>query len=84
MTDWSTNYIVQKCKEYYQKPGNSVGGNLHIVLDDGNLENSHIQHCKETCIKEHDHDGSKICTLLLQCTDAQRRSIYNSYRCYAF
>jgi hypothetical protein len=27
---------------YYAKPGNSAGGNLHLVLDNYNVKNSHV------------------------------------------
>lgn len=30
-------FLAEKAKEYYKL--NPIGGNLHIVLDDGNIEN---------------------------------------------
>jgi len=32
-------------KDLYKTKGGSVGGYGHIVFDDGNIENSHIQWC---------------------------------------
>ena len=34
--------VLPLVRAYYQKPGNIVGGNLHLVLDDENVENEHI------------------------------------------
>ena len=30
--------VMPLVKAYYEKPENGAGGNLHIVLDDGNIE----------------------------------------------
>ena len=45
MTEWTgemeaTALLV--C-EWYERPGNSAGGALHIVLDDDNIETEHIR-----------------------------------------
>lgn len=32
-------------EEFYEMPGNSVGGELHVVLDDSNWEDSSIDEC---------------------------------------
>ena len=39
-------------KVLYEELGESTGGLLHIVLDDGNLEDKHIQWCIEYCNRE--------------------------------
>ncbi len=70
--------IIELCKVYYQKPGNGVGGNLHIVLDDGNLKDSHIEFCLKQCREKNDLDGALLCGLFLQLSMTQRKKIYNS------
>lgn len=37
--------VLPLVNAYYAKPGNSVGGNLHIVLDDCNVEDGHVEFC---------------------------------------
>jgi hypothetical protein len=67
------------CWDWYRLPGNAVGGPLHIVLDDTNVEADHIEWCIEHA--EH-HDGPmsdstkelmrKITDGLLALTEAER------------
>lgn len=58
-----------------------VGGLLHIVLDDGNLKNWHI----ESCIKDIESSDDEYKNLYLQCaknllkmTPTQRIKLYQS------
>lgn len=72
------NEILEKVKAYYALPENGVGGNLHIVLDDGNIEVRNIEFCKELCIKERDKEGLELCDILLSASKTQRNFVYNS------
>jgi hypothetical protein len=47
ITSWKQ--AILPCWEYYNNFGNAAGGNLHIVLDDGNLEDDSIEFCKTRC-----------------------------------
>lgn len=60
---------------YYDKPGNSAGGNLHVVLDDGNFEDSFIEHSLDRATKIGDSDAVKIAELMLQMSMTQRRKL---------
>lgn len=60
---------------FYQQPGNGAGGSLHIVLDDLNVEDSHVDWCREYAAKNGDHDGVFLAELLLQYTDDEREGI---------
>lgn len=60
---------------YYRKPGNEVGGNLHIVLDDGNVEDGHIQYCLEQAEADGDEDGVVLASLLLRMSRTQRSKL---------
>ena len=51
----------------------SAGCCMHIVLDDGNLEDGSIEFCRG--IAEHD-DCRRLADMMLQMTMSQRRRIY--------
>lgn len=61
---------------YYAKSGNGGGGNLHIVLDDGNLSNDDIQWCRAYAVGRNDADGIALADLLLQMSATQRSKVY--------
>jgi len=60
---------------YYATPGNSTGGNLHVVLEDENLDDGHVQRCLERAEQEADSDGIKLANALLAMTKTQRRRL---------
>ncbi len=62
--------VVRLVDAYYR--ANAVGGNLHIVLDDGNLQDSHIAFSRSEAIADDDPAGVFIADLLLQMTMAER------------
>lgn len=68
----------------YEDLGECCGGLLHIVLDDGNLEDHHILWCREQCEKRENfsrHDRllcKRIATEMLGLTMEQRRLVYYS------
>lgn len=57
-----------------------TGGLLHIVTDDGNLEDDHINWCLEECNKHPEREeseiGKLICRELLKLPMEQRRLVY--------
>lgn len=69
--------ILKQIKQFLSLEGNEVGGNLHIVLDDGNLENEIIAWCMQRCINEQDFLGFSICDNLLRITYKEREVIYD-------
>ena len=68
--------VIPLIREYYEIPGNGAGGNLHIVLDDGNIESGHIEFCKSQCVDKSDDMGLVICNLLLRMSKTQRKKIF--------
>jgi hypothetical protein len=63
-------------EEFYNlREKNSCGGNLHIVLDDDNVETYHISSCIDSCIEDNDIDGIALASLLLQFGEADRLRI---------
>ena len=49
--------------DLYEDMGEGAGGMLHIVLDDGNLDDDDLQWCIEYCNREENTDrhDKKIC-----------------------
>jgi hypothetical protein len=57
----------------------SVGGSLHIVLDDGNTADSHIRWCLENSImKANDKTARIIAEELLKLDDQTRKNMYEN------
>jgi hypothetical protein len=69
--------VVLKAREFYTKHGNGCGGVLHIVLDDGNVEEAHVRFCRDEAVKKDDHDAIDICDDLLELTAEERYAVYN-------
>ena len=72
--------VLPLAKAYVRKPQNTMGGNLHIVLDDENIETTHLWFCQARCRTTGDIDGERLCDLLLQMTKTQRLKI--ARRCW--
>ncbi len=59
-------------QEYYSLPGNGVGGNLHIVLDDFNIRDSDLAHCRKQSQERSDWLGLKIIDFLSRFNELER------------
>ena len=68
--------VLPLVNKYYAKPGNGAGGCLHLVLDDGNIETSHVQVCLNYARENGDTDGVALAELLLQMSYTQRNKLY--------
>lgn len=73
--------FMRLCAGYYAT--NPCGGSLHIVLDDGNLENTHIDWCAGYAYGTGDMVGSRIASLMREMTMSQRRKVYANYGRYS-
>ena len=62
---------------YYEY--NLAGGNLHIALDDGNMESGHLLFCMGQCVGEGDVWGMMICNRLLDMGLDDREEFYDEY-----
>lgn len=67
--------IIPLLKAYVSKPENGVGGSLHIVLEDGNVNDSHVAFCRNLAQNAGDADGVVVADMLLQMSKTQRRKI---------
>jgi hypothetical protein len=53
-------------------------GALHIVLDDGNVENKHVRFCIQSAESEGDTEGLELARILLRMSKTQRLKLGNS------
>lgn len=67
--------LTERIDEYYAKPGNSSGGSLHIVLDDGNVEGRNVLFCYNEARVRGDHDGMLLAEALLDYDYIERMDI---------
>lgn len=71
--------LIPMVRKYYQKDGNSVGGNLHLVLEDKNVGDGNILFCINEAQKTGDVDGEQIAHLLLRMTKTQRLKLAGTF-----
>lgn len=72
-----TPEIIERFKAYHNAPNNGAWGSLHIVLDDGNIEDKHIEFCIKNAVERKDGEGAELAKLLLAFTKTQRIKIRN-------
>lgn len=65
--------ILPLLELYY--PDNVTGGSLHIVLEDGNINDGSVEYCKRYAIESGDTSGQLIADALLGMTKTQRQKI---------
>lgn len=69
--------IVHGYRDY--KWQNGVGGALHIVLDDGNIDDSSVRFCMGWAARENDLLGAYLSMILLQMSKTQRSKLSNLF-----
>lgn len=75
----TVSQVMELVREYYRLPNNSVGGSLHIVLSDGNIEDSHVKFCIQWAKDHNDPEGVKLGELLLKMSKTQRKKLYKNH-----
>lgn len=68
-----TPEIIERFAAYYS--ANPTWGSLHIVLDDLNLETSHVAFCVDWAERYGDVEGKALAEILLSMTRTQRAKI---------
>lgn len=58
----------------------SVGGHLHIVLDDGNIEDGHVQFCLDEARRDACETCIRLAELLLEMSLTQRAKLLTRIR----
>jgi len=69
--NWFDDFI-KLVKQYYEK--NVCGGNLHIVLDEGNISKENLHWCAGLAYGLDDEMGNNLANLMLNMTWHQRKS----------
>lgn len=72
--DITVDQLVPICKWYYSYHG--AGGWLHIVLDDGNLEDHSVKYCFERAAGEADIVCHLLAGLILCISEDDREVLY--------
>ncbi len=67
--------VLPLVRAYYAKPGNEVGGSLHLVLDDGNVRDDDVRSCLQFARERADADGVALAEKLLPMSRTQRRKL---------
>lgn len=62
--------VVPLFLPYYTK--HDAWGSLHIVLDDGNVDDSHVRFCMESAKENGDFEGYTLASILLGMSKTQR------------
>jgi len=75
MRKYTIPEVIPLFKEYLSKPGNGVGGSLHIVTDDFNVEDCHIQYCIDYAKQKGENEAVKLGDFLLHMSKTQRKKL---------
>ena len=60
---------------YRDKPGNEFGGNLNIVLSDGNVSDADVEFCRLAANADGDMEGEMLACILAMMSKTQRKKI---------
>lgn len=60
---------------YMAKPENINGGSLHIVSEDGNYADKHVQFCVDYAHERGDTDGMALAVMMLHLSITQRKKL---------
>lgn len=71
----TVNELFPLVVAYYAKPGNDVGGTLHIVLDDKNVEDEFVIWTEGYASGKGDEDGRLLAGLLRRISEDDRIAV---------
>ena len=61
-------------------PENIVGGVLHVVLDDANVDDATVDFCKDMAVAQGDMNGLMLARVIRLCSKTQRRKLAKAKR----
>lgn len=64
--------VLPLITRFAKVPENNVGGCLHIVFDDGNVDDSSVQSCLDYAIERSDSLAIEVAEVLLRMSKTQR------------
>jgi hypothetical protein len=65
--------VIERFRAYKAKE--PCWGALHIVLDDGNVRDTHVKFCIENALERGDTEGHELACLLLGMSTTQRNKL---------
>jgi hypothetical protein len=81
-TPLKTNELLEMVRQFYER--NPAGGNLHVCLDDGNMEDGNVWWCLQEAAKHKDLAAVQIACWLLALSEEDRFDFYDQYGQYAW
>lgn len=72
MTKPTIPEILDRFVDYFEAPGNGAWGSLHNVLDDGNVDDSHVDFSISHADAHGDEEGADLGRILLRMSRTQR------------
>ena len=76
--EWKMALVVQFARFYIEDLGNVVGGSLHIVLSDGNIEHDNVRFCLAEAEKNEDWVGVALAKVLLELSEEEIQEVYDA------
>lgn len=67
--------VLPLVREFVRRPGNAVGGHLHLVLDEGNVLDDHVRYCMEQARDAGDELAVEVAEVLLRMSKTQRSKL---------
>lgn len=74
--------VIARFADYVEMPGNEVWGSLHVVLDDGNIQDSHVRSCIDLATERNDTEGANLARVLLTMSKTQRARLDQDVRAF--
>lgn len=65
--------VIDRFRAYYKL--NPAWGSLHVVLDDGNIDDATVRWCRDWAIEHSDPEGAALAEILLRMSKTQRSKI---------
>lgn len=67
--------VLPLVRELYNSPGGRAGCCLHIVLDDGNIDDDDVDFCIRWAIDQQHERCERLARILRLCSKTQRRKL---------
>ena len=65
--------VQRMIDRYYNRDLHGTGWSLHVVTDDGNIGDDHVQFCEQWAMEHRDWTGARLARLIMRMSKTQRR-----------
>lgn len=76
--------FIELCRKYMDSENFTNGGPLHIILEDGNIDDVNLYWCAGYAFGKCDFAGNQISGLMMFMTIKQRNIVIKNYEEYSF